>query len=172
MSVPVLDLLAALQARLAPVAPSLDDEKSLTALDSPPRLVWVLRDGTTSAPKGTGHPAAPEVPTIFWDAWRYEVHVWAETKDATFELRRCLLKAYRECLGGLARVGKTTAFGGDTYNVCGWVLVVELWLPAPVFDEPIGVEPSTATGTAIAKEVVFEIPIGTAGDGGLTTGAD
>lgn len=177
MSVPVLDLVAAIQLRLEPLAPSLDDEAALAHLDSPPRYVWVLKDAVTTQPKGTGDYAAPQAPAIFWDAWRFEVHCWSTDRANAFELRRCLLKAAREVAGGLVKVGKTTLFGGESFGTCGWVHVVELLLPAPVLDEPITpevltAEPYTANGVAQATKTVFEVPIGTAGDGGLTHGED
>lgn len=177
MSVPVLDLVAAIQLRLKPLAPSLDDEAALAHLDSPPRYVWVEKDAQTGNPKGTGDYPAPQAPAIFWDVWRFEVHCWSTDKANAFELRRALLKAANELCGGLVKVGKTSVFGGESFGTCGWVHVVELFLPSPVLDEPISPEtltpePRPANGVAQATKTVFEVPIGTAGDGGLTHGED
>lgn len=172
MSVPAYDVVDAVKARVAVLAPSLDDEKALASLDSPPRYVWVLKEVITKEPQGTGTEAAPSRRALYWDWFRFEVHCWGDDRDAAFELRRGVLKSLRELLGAGAKIGKTTLFGEASYVTCGVVVVLEVTIPSPVFDAPIGTEPDTTTGTAIATDVVFDVPIGTPGDGGLTTGDD
>lgn len=173
--VTVFDVVLAIQERTKAVGPSLDDERELARPDSPPRYVWVHVGIDTGPPKGGGSYAAPQAPAIFWDVHRFEVHCWGRDKLDALELRRCLLKAAREQLGGLAAVRRTVPYGGESHVTKGWAYVVELLIPFPVLDEPIGplpAEPYRATGTAIATQSVFDVPIGTPGDRGLTHGDD
>lgn len=171
---PALTLAKAIQDRLVNVAPSYLGEFALATNDAPPRYVWVLTDAQTKAPKGTGNPSAPAPRELFWDWVRFRVHCWNRDDRSTFALRRALLKAIVEVCGAAVQIGRSDYLGSKDINAAGRVWVVELTLPSPVFDGPIGLDDpaGTGTGVAIANDSVFEVPIGVPGDGGLTTGDD
>ena len=176
MSAPILDLIATLQAALAPVAPSFDGEVALEHLDAPPRFVWVMLDATTKQ-LGTGTRQGPSTREMAWDVWRVEVHAWAVSLDAALELRRALVKVLQDTVGNRFRFGRTRRIGGKAYGAHGDVIISELHLPAPLLDGAISEQPEpagsrAATGTAVALDTIFDVPIGTSGDGGLTTGED
>ncbi len=170
------ELLGLIQKRLEPVAPSSDGETALANLDSPPRLVWVVKDAQTSQ-KGTGQGPTPSRRILAWDLWRVEIHAWGEDIEAALELRRCLVEATIEILGRRFRFGRTWSMGGASYNTHGHAIVSELHFPNPLQSAPIGTTESppgkaSEIGTAIALDTIFDETIGTAGDGGLSTGED
>lgn len=177
MSAPILDLMALVQERLAVVAPSFEGEAALSHLDSPPRYVWVFVDAT-SKQLGTGTTQGPSVRQMAWDVWRVEVHAWGVDLPAALELRRCLVKVLQDTVGNRFKLGRTRRVGGKEYGAHGDVIISEVHLPAPLLDgailpeqpEPAGSR--AETGTAVALDTIFDVPIGTSGDGGLTTGED
>lgn len=139
------------------------------------RYVIVPLDIRTTAPRGTGNVhGAPR--QLFWDYVRVEVHCLGKDMRASMALRRAFIQAMHEVYGAIAKVDKSTFSPTADRTGRGSAVTIEVQLPSPIFAGLIGDDTAATvddgTGTAIANDVVFGPPIGTPGDGFLTTGDD
>lgn len=157
------DVITAMRAELANVAPLLDGRRFVAQNDVPPRYVWVRQ---RIAPAGGPGAIGGNPRSIGDDLHIGEIHCWGTDEDDGERLRQAFATTLRRVLNGRNYELGDAEITEQDYATCGAVLVMQFRVRLPLLKASIPVTPTLPAtvpvivdktqATVVAEHVGFD----------------
>jgi len=144
--VPILDVLAAIQAALVRVAPSKTGKQALNEWAAPVRYVWVLTGVDPKASTGIG--GNPR--SLADDSWDVEVYAFAPTLREAIRLRQAVVTATRQTITANYGIGRSELVTDDEICRNGHCVATLLRITTPLPEADLSGQVTDATLQVVA----------------------